>query len=372
MQRSTFRRRRSARCSEAVADTAVYYARDGLGRHSLLVFCPSQNDKPTNTIWELASVACHSTKGGSWKEVEPGHVFCYNWRNGTTTSLPLSPFSLCGLFVPEFMEEASRHLQDSMAQAIERRLGDRHEQPCAILFSGGLDSVVLAALTIQILPWDHSIHLVNVSFVDQHQPNSSKNTASSMSADTQAALALFQELKKLYPHHCNLQLVTKQADWHDIVSVEPHIRNLIHPKTTVMDVNIATALWFPSAATTSNDRILLTGLGADEQMGGYGRHRKAWQKGGVAALRQELDLDLGRLWERNLGRDDRVLSDNAKEARLPYLDANVIEFLHRLDLELVCDFTFPAGQGDNRILRLVAERLGLTRHPVWKSNLTCQ
>lgn len=151
-----------------VTDTAVYYARDGLGRRSLLVFCPSQNKKPSNAIWELASVACH-TKGGSWKEVEPGHVYCYNWRNGTTTSLSLSSFALCGLFVPESMEEASRHLQNLLAQAVERRLGDRHEQPCAILFSGGLDSVIIAALALEILPWDHSIHLVNVSFVDQYQ-----------------------------------------------------------------------------------------------------------------------------------------------------------------------------------------------------------
>jgi asparagine synthetase B (glutamine-hydrolysing) len=149
--------------------------------------------------------------------------------------------------------------------------------------------------------------------------------------------------------------------------VEPRIRSLLFPKTTLMDVNIATALWFAAGAATSSDpscssrtsRILLSGLGADELMGGYGRHRKAWRGAGVAALRVELDLDLARLWERNLGRDDRVLSDHGKEARFPYLDCNVVEFVKKLPLDLVCDFALPPGQGDKRILRLVAERMGL-------------
>jgi asparagine synthetase B (glutamine-hydrolysing) len=53
-------------------------------------------------------------------------------------------------------------------------------------------------------------------------------------------------------------------------------------------------------------------MGADEQLGGYGRHRKPHRDG---TLREELDLDINRIWERNMGRDDRLLSDHGKEAR---------------------------------------------------------
>jgi asparagine synthetase B (glutamine-hydrolysing) len=94
-------------------------------------------------------------------------------------------------------------------------------------------------------------------------------------------------------------------------------------------------------------------------MGGYGRHRKAWERGGSEQLRQELDLDMGRLWDRNLGRDDRVLSDSSKEARFPFLDPDAVQFLQSQPLENVVDFSLPPGQGDKRILRLVAARLGL-------------
>ena len=105
---------------------------------------------------------------------------------------------------------------------------------------------------------------------------------------------------------------------------------------------------------------MLTGLGADELMGGYGRHRKAYLRGGVSAVREELRMDQERLWERNLGRDDRVLSDHGKEARFPYLDCDVVQFLTALasssSCSSLCDFSLPPGQGDKRILRLVAHR----------------
>ena len=35
--------------------------------------------------------------------------------------------------------------------------------------------------------------------------------------------------------------------------------------------------------------------------------------------------DLNRLWIRNLSRDDRVISENGKEVRYPFLDADLIK-----------------------------------------------
>lgn len=45
-------------------------------------------------------------------------------------------------------------------------------------------------------------------------------------------------------------------------------------------------------------RVLLLGVGADEQMGGYGRHRAAFHRRGEQGLRRELALDMGRMWIR--------------------------------------------------------------------------
>jgi asparagine synthetase B (glutamine-hydrolysing) len=51
--------------------------------------------------------------------------------------------------------------------------------------------------------------------------------------------------------------------------------------------------------------VLLSGLGADEQLAGYSRHRTTFQIGGWKALEDELAMEMNRISKRNLGRDDR-------------------------------------------------------------------
>lgn len=106
-------------------------------------------------------------------------------------------------------------------------------------------------------------------------------------------------------------------------------------------------------------RILLSGLGADEQLGGYGRHRVAFTKGSWDSLRAEIEGDIARLWHRNLGRDDRCISDRGKEVRHPFLDENVMKTIASLPFRHVMDPTLREGTGDKRILRMIACKLGL-------------
>lgn len=135
---------------------------------------------------------------------------------------------------------------------------------------------------------------------------------------------------------------------------------------------------------TSSAKVLLIGIGADEQMAGYGRHRTAFVRGahvsaidgeketdaagGVAVdaeevqyaeLTRELNKDQVRLWERNLGRDDRCIADHGRESWSPYLDENVVQFLQNLHLSQICSLDLPPGEGDKKILRDVAKVLGL-------------
>ena len=45
----------------------------------------------------------------------------------------------------------------------------------------------------------------------------------------------------------------------------------------------------------SSARLLFSGIGADELLGGYSRHRGAWQNGGGwEGVLQQLQLDIGR------------------------------------------------------------------------------
>ncbi|KAF4662557.1 Asparagine synthetase domain-containing protein 1 [Perkinsus chesapeaki] len=85
-------------------------------------------------------------------------------------------------------------------------------------------------------------------------------------------------------------------------------------------------------AVKSECRVLLVGHGADEVMGGYARYRTRELRDGLAGRRSEMLKDLDRLWVRNLGRDDRVMSDHGREPRHPYLDEELLAWVgrHRL------------------------------------------
>lgn len=122
-------------------------------------------------------------------------------------------------------------------------------------------------------------------------------------------------------------------------------------------------------------RILLNGLGADEQlagsmrvlnsnMAGYARHRGVFKHRGWEGLQQELEKDFYRLWKRNLGnwyasqrliegRDDRIISDHSREVRFPFLDENFVTILNTIPLYEVCNLNQPPGVGDKMILRQV-------------------
>lgn len=86
---------------------------------------------------------------------------------------------------------------------------------------------------------------------------------------------------------------------------------------------------------TSRCKVLLVGIGADEQLAGYARHRSVFLRGGHEALVEELRTDTARIWQRNLGRDDRCVSDHGREAWFPFLDELVVDFIQRTPLNKV-------------------------------------
>jgi asparagine synthetase B (glutamine-hydrolysing) len=98
----------------------------------------------------------------------------------------------------------------------------------------------------------------------------------------------------------------------------------------------------------------LSGLGADEQLAGYGRHRSAFMFRGWQGLQQELEKDTYRLWKRNLGRDDRIISDHSREVRFPFLDENVMIYVNTVPLYKVCNLNEKQGYGDKKLLRMVS------------------
>ncbi|MCL7048435.1 hypothetical protein MKW94_003047 [Papaver nudicaule] len=231
--------------------------------------------------------------------------------------------------------------------------------PIAVLFSGGLDSMILAALLDQCLDPTYDIDLLNVSFDGQSAP------------DRISSKAGVKELQRIAPSR-RWNLVEIDHELSNLTSETKHVMSLIYPSNTYMDLNIGIALWLAAGGDgwvdkdnhqrvkyKSEAKILLVGSGADEQCAGYSRYKTKYRTGGWLGLHKEMKLDMQRIWKRNLGRDDRCISDNGKEARFPFLDEDVIKTLLEIPLWEVADLEQAIGKGDKKILREVAQLLGL-------------
>jgi len=243
-----------------------------------------------------------------------------------------------------------------LSEAVRRRVVlQRANCPVAVLFSGGLDSVTLAALVDRHAPAHEPIELLNVAF------GSSSSTTSFDVPDRQTARVALGELRAIAPGR-DWRLVEVNVTAEEVQLAREHVRTLIAPCGTVLDLSIGTALWF--AARLCNDskvRVVFSGIGADEQLAGYSRHWARFKTGGWDALAREVQLDVRRISSRNMGRDDRVVSDHGRELRAPFLDEDVVRFLSELPVWVKADLRLARGVGDKILLRQLAGRLGLHR-----------
>ena len=147
------------------------------------------------------------------------------------------------------------------------------------------------------------------------------------------------------------------------------MRDLLHPLNTVLDDSIGCAVWLAGRGrgkdfTTgqrleSRARVLLLGMGIDEQLGGYSRHRTEYNRGGNTGLATELAREIRQISERNLGRDNRIVSDHGVAPRFPFLDENLVNFLAMVPINLKSSYQFGRGRGEKLLLRLVAHNKGL-------------
>ncbi len=292
----------------------------------------------------------------------------------------------------EIATGVSQQLLDLLSNAVERRCATATYRPVGsdfapeedarfmVLFSGGVDSTLIAGLLHKTLPAHEPIELCSICF-----------TPDGTSPDRLGALDAYEELKSQFPDR-QWKFIAVESTYEDLKSRRGELMTLLSPHNSVMDFNIGGALWLAAAGVgrlidvcpasdvdgsnedaaapsikvledryVSKARVVFLGHGADELFGGYSRHRTRFAKGGWPALEEEIQLDVRRIWERNFGRDDRVVSDHGKEGRLPFMDERVIHFAMTSPLSSLVDFSMPAGEGDKRILRECLRALGLER-----------
>ncbi|WPG99644.1 asparagine synthetase domain containing protein 1 [Acrodontium crateriforme] len=262
----------------------------------------------------------------------------------------------------------------------------------AVLFSGGLDCTVLARLAHDLLPLSEPIDLLNVAFenprVHKTKNGEPEKNPYELCPDRITGRNSFTELSNVCPQR-RWRFVAINVPFSETLEHRQNIITLMHPHNTEMDLSICCALYFAARGRglyspsfddrtepyTTSARVLLSGLGADELFGGYTRHATAYRRHGTSGLVSELDLDISRLGQRNLGRDDRVFSNWSREVRFPFLDETLVRWALNTPVHEKCDFAASRinhgeaqeqyGRGGEeleagkKVLRCLAWRLGM-------------
>ncbi|MBA0689185.1 hypothetical protein Goari_006923 [Gossypium aridum] len=394
----------------------LWFGRDAFGRRSLLVHWPTMEDprfllssvSPTSSRLQDSSFEVENGSSGIkfWEELSCGiysmsvdvkksdgsfhsEIKKHEWTNAMLKELiewerasiepkpeelnfSHSRTSSAELDINSSSSVLAQNVLTALRESMLRRISLyniyealKETVPVAVLFSGGLDSMIIAALLDQCLDPNYEIDLLNVSFDGESAP------------DRISAKTGLKELRRVAPLR-RWRLVHIDADLSKLTWETKRVLSLINPANTYMDLNIGIALWLAARGEgwickesnnetdedkrvnyTSRARILLVGSGADEQCAGYGRHKTKYRHDSWLGLHKEMKLDMQRIWKRNLGRDDRCIADSGKEARFPFLDEDIIRTLLDIPLWEVADLDQPSGKGDKKILREVAHMLGL-------------
>lgn len=274
----------------------------------------------------------------------------------------------------ETVSDSVEQLLTRFSWAVRRCLSDSEAlESVGILFSGGVDSLLVAIMAHYCVPPDCTIDLINVSF---------DNSTSDFSGapDRSRGIAAYEHLKTSYPQRqFRLLLANVSKDELSRCRTE-RIAAVVAPADSVLDDSIGCVQWFAARAegivynsepeqhnqsssasqsAKSQAKLILVGTGADELFGGYSRHRGCFVKGGRNLALAELELELSRIGERNLSRDDRVVSSLGKDARAPFLDDVFVEWVNSLPLEIKADFSMKRGMGEKRLIREALKVLGV-------------
>ena len=245
--------------------------------------------------------------------LEPGHILTY--YEGSLIKRKATGFVRGERITDEHL--ASSALFNAIEQAVKKRI----YSPCAIAFSGGLDSSLIAALCPEA-------ELYSVGMAGSHD-----------SIQTKIAAELLGMENKLHLQELTLD---------DVTTTLPDVIRAIE-STEPQKVSIAMPLFFASKnAHNDGFRVMLSGQGADELFAGYKRYGSL----GPDELENALLFDLDNIAMNNLERDDAASMANAVELRVPYLDREVVELALRIAPEL------KIKNGIRKyILRLAAGRL---------------
>ena len=230
------------------------------------------------------------------------------------------------------MGSAVEAYRKALVVAMEKRVQDFKR--IGILFSGGIDSVLIAYLAAKMVP-EVICYTGGVSG----------------SSDIAYARQIADRL--------GLKLKVCELSQEGTERLIPEVMNVIEDSNAGQ---VEAALPVYGAVKLAHEdgiKVMLTGQGADELFGGYSWYAKVVEKEGYKMLRRHMIEDLLLAYKETLEREDKITMAHSIELREPFLDPEVIKVALATSLRLnVRDGGDSFGK---HVHRKLAEAVGIPK-----------
>ena len=229
----------------------------------------------------------------------------------------------------------------ALIASVEKRVRDFSR--IGIVFSGGIDSVIVAYLAKQMVP-EVICYTSGI--------NGSNDITNSI-----------EIAEKL-----DLQLEINELSQDDVEKMIPNIINVIEDDN-MGQVEVAIPIYAAvKLAREQGIRVMLTGQGADEIFGGYSWYSKIVQKFGYDKILEYMIKDVQLLYKETLEREDKITMSQSIELREPFLDPNLIDTVLRIDprLNIQNDGVDAFDTLGKRVHRRLAEKIGIPKEIAYR------
>lgn len=214
------------------------------------------------------------------------------------------PFQPLPSLTSPSLEEVLPEIRRRLEEAVKKRL--MSDVPVGVFLSGGIDSSIIAAM---MRPYNVNLHTFTAGMPGAPDLEAARKVARYLDTEHHELIYSADDVKKSLPE------VIKYLESFDA----PLVRS-------------AVPMYFVSQLASQHVKVVLSGEGADELFAGYAYlnsfndHKR---------LRKELSDITLRLQDTNLQRADRMSMAHGLEARVPFLDLDLVRYISRLPVGLL-------------------------------------
>ena len=233
---------------------------------------------------------------------------------------------------------AKREVAKAVVNAVKRRIVPKF----GVLFSGGVDSSLIALVCRQ-LKCNFTCYTVGIDGSDD--------------------IAWAQKAANEYGFNFKYRVLSLE-EFENILKDAIKILN----DADIVKASVGSVLYSAGKlAASDGNNVLFGGLGSEEIFAGYQRHEEAFGNNNFESLHKECWSGLKNMWQRDLTRDFAIAKKLGLDLRTPFLDKEVIKTAMSVHPMYKVDKT-----NKKIILREAAEFLGLKREFAWRKKQAAQ